>query len=79
MTEGMCNRTGYRVVCGGEAQRNPVWWDWKDSQVENQGEAGNRILHFHIPMDLWEEGMAPGGCCNDGAGVWVGCRCNQAG
>lgn len=75
----MCNRTGCRVVYGGEAQRNPAGWGWIDSQVEKQGAAGNRVLHSHTPTDLWEGGTAPGGCCNDGEGVWVGCRCNRVG
>lgn len=77
--EEMCNRTGCRAVCGGEDQRSPAGWGWIDSQVEKQGEAGNRILHPRTLMDLWEGGTALGGCCNDGGGVWVGCRCSQAG
>lgn len=75
----MCNRTGCRVVCGGEARRNPAGWGWIDSQVEKQGEAGNRIHRLRTPMDLWEGGMARGGCHNDGEGAWIGCRCSQVG
>lgn len=77
--EGMCNRTGCRVVCGGEARRNPAGWGWIDSQVEKQGEAGNRIHRLRTPMDLWEGGTARGGCHNDGEGAWIGCRCSQVG
>lgn len=75
----MCSHTGCRAVCGDEDQRNPAGWGWIDSQVEKQGEAGNRILHHRTLMDLWEGGMALGGCCNDGEGAWVDCRRSQVG
>lgn len=75
----MCNRTGCRVACGGEAQRNPAGSDWIDSRVEKQGEAESRILRRHMPTDLWEGGRDPGGCYNDGEGAWVGRKCSQAG
>lgn len=77
--EGMCNRTGCRAACGGEARRNPAEWGWIDSRAESQGEAGNRVLRSRTWTDLWEGGTAPGGCRNGGEGAWVGCRRNQAG
>lgn len=75
----MCNHTGCKAACGGEDQRIPAGWGWRDSQVEKQGEAGNRILHHRTLTDLWEAGTAPEGCRSDGAGVEAGCRRSQAG
>lgn len=76
---GMCNHTGCRVVCGGGDQHNPVGWGLIDSPAEKQGEAGNRSLRLHTLTVLWEGGTALGGCCNDGGGVLVCCRCSQVG
>lgn len=75
----MCNRTDCRAACGGEDQHIPVGRGWIGSPAEKRGEAGNRILHRRTPMDLWQEGTAPGGSRNDGAGAWAGCRCSQGG
>lgn len=69
MTGGMCNRTGCRAVCGGADLRSPAGWGWIDNPAVKQGEAGNRILHHRMQTDLWEGGMALGGCCSDAGGV----------
>jgi len=69
--------TGRKAASGDGARRSPE--QWISSRAERRGEAEHRILLLRTQMGLWEAGMAPWGCYSDGDGVWVGCRCSQAG